>query len=220
MSPDFQAVTPLVHAAEIRPAMRRFVALAISHVYDANAGHIAASMAQLAAMVSMSKAQVRRHVHALVTLGVLEVTANAHGGAPRALPHYRFNLLRLRALAQQTGRTSDLFHAAPAPRTSFFGEDVEDVRQQMTLELRGKPGNRTIHFSLDSPKGDIPYGWTPLRILLLPPNVAGSWNGWLNPETGAPSWALPIFTFPETVERLRQWAQSVALGRIESIETA
>lgn len=220
MTANKQHALPLVRAAAIEPSVCRRTALAIAAAADDAGGTLAASMSALASLVGLSTAQVRKHVHALIAMGVIEVTANAHGGAPGTVPHYRFNELRLRALAQQSGRTSDLFEAIPIPRMSFMSEDEAGERQHMAIELHGRPGQRFVKFFLQSTQGDVPYGWAPLQILLMPCLTVGSWTGWLNPDAGAPEGCLSVCTFPETVEELRHWAQSAALGRVESTETA
>ena len=218
MNQQFQPVTPLVLAAEIEAPACRTVALALADLQDHCGASFAASMHQLAGVVGLSKVQTRKHVHALVSMGVLQVTANAHGGAPSLVPHYRFDALRLRALAQQTGKTPDLFNFAPAPRMHFFaadGEESEYARQRMAAELHGRAGDRFIRFFQESAQGDIGYGCASLRVLMLPPCAKGAWSGWLKPQPDAPDWAHRVYTFPETVEKLQQWAQEMALGRPE-----
>lgn len=218
MNQQIQPVTPLVLAAGIESPACRTVALALAELQDYCGASFAASMQQLAGVVGLSKVQTRKHVHALIAMGVLKVTANAHGGAPSLVPHYRFDALRLRALAQQSGKTPDLFHSAPAPRMRFFaadGEDAEYARQRMAIELHGRPGDRSIRFFHESSQGDIGYGCAPLMVLMSPPFAKGAWSGWLNPQPGAPDWAQRVYTFPETVEKLQQWAQDIALGRTE-----
>lgn len=218
MNQQFQPVTPLVLAAGIEPPACRTIALALADLQDRCGVSFAASMQQLAGVVGLSKVQTRKHVHTLMSMGVLNVTANAHGGAPSLVPHYRFDALRLRALAQQSGKTPDIFNSAPAPRMRFFaadGEDAEYARQGMAIELHGRAGNRFIRFFQESAQGDIGYGCAPLQALMLPPFAKGSWSGWLNPQPGAPAWARSVYTFPETVNKLQQWAQEMALGRPE-----
>lgn len=220
MSQSFEPILPLVRAAAIEPAGCLRTALVMAELHDANCGVLKASMASLGALTGLSAQQVRKHVHSLIKLGVLDVTANAHGGAPGSVPHYQFDPFRLSALACRAGHTPDLFNGVPALRMTFFAEDTEDVRQQMAVELHGRPGSRSVEFFLDTPQGDIAFGWTPMETVLRPPFAKGAWTGWLNPQEGAPAWALPVFTSPETVGKVRQWVQSAALGRVESIETA
>ncbi len=219
MTEQFEPVLPLVRAAAIEPVACRRVALVLALEQDSNGGSLSASMASLSSLVGMSPGQTRKHVHALVAMDVLQVLANANGGSPQALPQYRFNALRLRALAEQPGKTHDLFHSSPVPRTRFFaadGEDSEDARLGMAMELHGRAGDRSIRFFRESPQGDIAYGWAPLQMLMRPLMAKGAWTGWLNPEAGAPVWALSVYTFPEIAERLQRWAQEIALGRSEA----
>lgn len=220
MSVIQQSALPLVSAAHIDPVATRRTALAMAAAADEAGGTLKASMSALGRLVGLSTSQVRKQVHALVTMGVLEVTANAHGGAPGAVPHYRFNVWRLYALAQQAGRTSDLFETAPAPRMSFMAEDEAGNSQQMAIELHGQPGKRTVRFYLEGQHGEVTYGWAPLKVLLLPWQAPGSWTGWLNPDAGAPEGCLSVCALPETAEKLQRWAQSAALGRIESVVEA
>ena len=216
MNPEFQRVAPLVRAATIEPASCLRVALAMAELHDTNGGVLKASMASLAALAGLSTPQVRKHVHALISLGVFEVTANAHGGAPGTVPHYRFNVLRLRTLGEQSGRTPDMFHALVVAHKRFDATDEEGRQADMVLEMRGQPGMRIARFVRTTPRGDILYGQAPLQALLLPGFAKGAWTGWLNPHEGSPSWAEPVYAPPKTVESLRQWAQQVALGRVES----
>ncbi len=218
MNQQFQPITPLVLAAGIEPPACRTVALALAELQDHCGTSFAASMQQLAGVVGLSKVQTRKHVHTLLSMGVLRVMANAHGGAPNLVPHYQFDTPRLRVLAQQLGKTPDLFNSAPVPRMRFFAADREDAeyaRQRMAIELHGRAGNRSIRFFHESAQGDIGYGHAPLQVLMLPTFTKGAWSGWLNPQPGAPDWAHRVYTFPETVEKLQQWAQEMALGRSE-----
>lgn len=218
MNQQFHPVTPLVLAAGIEPPACRTVALALADLQDHCGASFAASMQQLAAVVGLSKVQTRKHVHTLTSMGVLKVIANAHGGAPGLVPHYSFDAPRLRELAQQPGKTPDLFDSAPVPRIRFFaadGEDAEFARQRMAMELHGRAGKRSIRFFQESAQGDIGYGRAPLQALMLPPFAKGAWTGWLNPQAGAPDSARSVYTFPETVEKLQQWVQDMALGRPE-----
>lgn len=216
-------VLPLVRCAAIGPESCRRTALILAEAQDSNGGKFDASMACIAAWTGLSKVQARKHVHALVRMDVLRVLANANGGDPLAWPVYQFNVLRLRALGQHPGGTPDMFSASAPPRRSFDALNGTDGCKEivaMAIEILGRPGKREVRFVREAPQGDIAYGRTHLQALLLPTFAKGAWTGWLNPQEGAPDWADPVYTPSETVERLRQWAQSVALGRVESIETA
>lgn len=223
MTPASNPVLPLVRCAAIEPEACRRTALILAEAQDSNGGKFDASMACIAAWTGLSKAQARKHVHALVKMDVLRVLANANGGDPLAWPVYQFNVLRLRAIGQQSGQTPDMFSVSLPPRRGFYALDDSDGGAEMVamaLEILGRPGQRQVRFVRAGLHGDIAYGRTHLRALLLPSFAKGAWTGWLNPQEGAPDWAGSVYTAPETVERLRQWAQSVALGRIESTETA
>ena len=75
MSADKQTALTLVRAAQIEPDATRRTALAMAASADETGGTIAASMSVLARLVGLSTSQVRKQVHALVTMGVIEVTA-------------------------------------------------------------------------------------------------------------------------------------------------
>lgn len=214
MTTSLEPVLPLVRAAVIEPTVCRRTALALAELQDASGGSFAASMATLATTVGMCKAQTRKHVHALVMMDVLHVVANAHGGAPGAVPHYQFNRSRLRALGQQPGTIPDMFCAPPAPRRSFTGFEGETA-VGMAIEVIGLPGQRVIRFVRESDQGDIPCGTAPLRALLVPRFAKGAWTGWLAPKGSASEGRNSVYTPPETVELLQQWVQEAALGRSE-----
>lgn len=210
-----EPVSSLVHAVHIESQACRAVALILAEMQDCGGGLIRASMATLAERVGLSTVQTRKHVHALIQMGLLRVLANAHGGAPGLVPHYQFDAQRLRALGQQPGATPDLFQAVAAPRRGFSAANESGTLATMAMELHGGPGQRFIRFVRESAHGDVPYGATSLKAFLLPLNAAGAWSGWLNPQKGAQSWAGPVVTAPETVEQLQRWAQETALGRSE-----
>ena len=216
MSTMSEPVLPLVQMAAIEPAVCRRVALALAKAHDRNDGAFQASMATLASWVGLSAGQTLKHVHALISLGVLQVLANGNGGAAKAPPLYRFDMLRLRALANQPGRTPDLFNVTPPPRLRFYAVDAQGTLAQMAIELHGRPGHRSVRFIRENRQGDTPYGMTHLQALLLPVYAKGAWTGQLLPGPGAPSWAHPVTVDRETQLELRLWAQDTALGRIET----
>lgn len=217
MKTEFQAVSPLIHAAEIRPASRRLVALALAHIHQTNEGQIAISMAQLSDMVGMSAAQTRKRLHSLIALGVLEVTANAHGGAPGSVPHYQFNLARLQVLATRKGCTADMFDSQQrhAPTHHFLSEGGA----RMVAQLAGRPGDRCVQFFRESDEGLQDFGQVPLSQLLLPWRLKGCWDAVLYQETREEDISLEEI-FPGEFEMLQQWAQQAALGRVESVVEA
>lgn len=220
MTAIVESVSRLVRALDIKPASCRHTALVLAGAQDDEHGVFAATMADIAAWTGLSKCQVRKHVHSLISLGVLRVVANAHGGSPLHAPQYQFVASRLRDFAHQMGATPDLFDAAQKPRMSFLAEDESGERHNMAIELHGQPGRRTVRFFLQGAQGDVTYGWAPLQVLLQPCLSAGSWTGWLNPESCAPDGCLSVRAFPETVEKLQRWAQAAALGRTESVVEA
>lgn len=215
MRDSTESVASLVHAVHIESQACRVVALILADMQDCSGGPIQASMATLAERVGLSTVQTRKHVHALIRMGLLRVLANAHGGAPGAVPHYQFDVQRLRALGQQPGATPDLFKTVAAPRRGFYAANESANLAIMAIELHGGPGRRSIRFVRASAQGDVPYGTTPLKDFLRPINSTGGWSGWLSPQKGAPSWTGPVFTAPETAEQLQRWAQETALGRSE-----
>jgi hypothetical protein len=216
MSATSEPVLPLVQTTAIEPAVCQRVALVLAKAQDRNGGAFQASMATLAAWVGLSAGQTRKHVHALISLGVLHVLANGNGGSAKAPPLYRFDALRLRSLAHQPGRTPDLFSVAPPPRLRFYAIDAQGTLAQMAIELHGRPGHRLVRFVSESRNGDIPYGVTNLQALLLPSFAKGAWTGQLLPAPGAPPRAHPVSVDQETQQELRHWAQNAALGRVET----
>ena len=81
-----KTLVPLVHAAAFEPAGCQRVALVLAQMHDVGGGIVQATMGHIANRAGLSKAQARKHVHALITEGVLKVTGNAHGGAPGQSP--------------------------------------------------------------------------------------------------------------------------------------
>lgn len=59
-------IKPLVIASRLAPRGRCRVAVALAELHDTSAGEITASMALIAELASLSTAQARKHVHALV----------------------------------------------------------------------------------------------------------------------------------------------------------
>lgn len=214
MSIETISMASLVRSAAIEPEVCRPVALVLAALHDDHAGHIAVSMARLADLASMSKFQVRKHVHMLLRLGVLEITANAHGGAPGTVPHYRFSAARLHAFAHRLGRTADFFDMPE--RGGPIHHFVSEGRARMVAQLVGRPGHRWIQFYLQA-NGELrDYGRVPLAQLLRPWRLEGGWDAVTYPVVEHED-DFPEEIFPGEFEKLQQWAQGAALGRIESV---
>ena len=212
-------VLPLLRSVAIEPAACRRTALAMAAAADSAGGTLAASMATLAQLVGLSTTQVRHHVHALVAVGVIEVIANAHGGAPGAVPHYRFNLNRLRVMATHAGHSADLFDHGEALAVSH--RFVSEGGAAMVAQLVGQPGQRYVQFYRDAPDGLRDYGRVALAHVLRPWRwrQEGSWDTVLYPVVELED-DYPEEIFPGEFEKLQQWAQATALGRIESLTEA
>ena len=216
MTQSSEPVAPLVRAAAIEPAVCRRTALVLADLQVRSGQSFQASMATLAGLVGMSVNQARKHVHALVTMDLLRVVANANGGSCKALPEYQFNVLRLRALGQQPGSTPDMFQTPALARREFLTTDEKGNEVSMSIEMRGQPGMRQVRFVRPTPAGTFLYGQTSLEVLLRPGFAKGAWTGWLNPHVWCPEWVEPVQASQETIETLRQWCQEVALGRVGS----
>lgn len=214
-------VLPLVRSVAIEPAVCRRTALAMAAAADSAGGTLAASMATLARLVGLSITQVRHHVHALVTTGVIEVTANAHGGAPGAVPHYRFNRTRLQALATHAGSSVDLFDLAQECVGGF--RFLSEGGAPMVARLIGQPGQRRVQFFRETATGLRDYGQVALAHVLRPWRwrwqQEGSWDTVLYPVVELED-DFPEEIFPGEFEKLQQWAQAAALGRTESVVEA
>lgn len=221
MSQTNPPILPLVRSVAIEPAACRRTALAMAAAADGAGGTLAASMATLARLVGLSTTQVRHHVHALTAIGVIEVTANAHGGAPGAVPHYRFNLTRLQAMATHAGNSADLFDHAPECVAAH--RFVSEGGAPMVAKLVGQPGRRRVQFFRETAGGLRDYGQVALAHLLRPWRwrwqQEGSWDAVLYPVVELED-DYPEEIFPGEFEKLQQWAQATALGRIESLTEA
>lgn len=73
-------------------AAQKLALLALADHADDEGGRCYPSMRRLAAHTSLSEAQVRRHVHALIALGLVEVVGNSGGGGRGSTRRYRLNL--------------------------------------------------------------------------------------------------------------------------------
>ncbi|WP_158447371.1 hypothetical protein [Paenacidovorax caeni] len=209
-------LVPLIQAAAIAPAGRRRVATVLAQASDAAAGApVAMTMAQIAAAAGLSKVQARKHVHALTQDGVLRVLANAHGGVPGEAPQYEFDRQRL---AQCLASVPDLFQEAPqisGPTHRFTSEG----RSCMVAELAGRPGKRRVRFYREAKDGLHDYGSVPLHQLLWPWRLQGGWDATVYPVVENED-DYPEEIYPGEFEKLQQWAQAAALGRVESVVEA
>lgn len=210
-------LVPLVQAAAITPAGSRRVALVLAQAHDAGAGGeiVAMTMVQIASAAGLSKAQARKHVHALVKDGVLRVLANAHGGAPGEAPQYAFDRQRI---AQRLALVPDLFQEPPqiCGPTHYF---VSEGNARMVAELVGRPGRRCVQFYRDV-EGELrDYGRVPLSQVLSPWRLEGGWDAVTYPVVEREN-DYPEEIYPGEFEKLQQWAQAVALGRTESVVEA
>lgn len=210
-------VMPLVRSASAQLRVRKWTAFALAHLHDTNSGHIAISMQALADMSGGSKAQVRKHVHSMIACGVLEITANAHGGAPGAVPHYRFNRLRLEAMAKRPGQTPDIFDSFEEAEPSY--RFTSEGRARMVAQLTGQPGRRRLRFYREAQEGLRDYGEVALSDVLKPWRMDEGWDAVLYPTVELED-DYPEEIFPGEFEKLQQWAQATALGRTESVVSA
>lgn len=210
-----KTLVPLVHAAAFEPAGRQRVALVLAQMHDGGGGIVRATMGHIASRAGLSKVQARKHVHALISDGVLQVVGNAHGGAPGAAPHYRFSTARLQAMPMRVGHTADMFELAQhvCPECCI----VSEGGAQLVAQLVGPPGLRRVQFYRVASEGLRDYGQVPLSNVLSPWRLQqeGSWDAALYPMVELED-DYPEEIFPGEFEKLQQWAQAVALGRIES----
>ncbi len=90
----------------ITPASLRLVAVVMADAFNEKTGRLCVSIRFVAERANVGERQARRSVRSLIEQGFLIVTANAAGGAPGAVPHYRLNLEKLIA-SGPTGDTHD-----------------------------------------------------------------------------------------------------------------
>lgn len=206
-----EPMLPLVEALNLEPAGRQRVALALAQLHDLE-GHMQASMLQIAAWAELSRVQARKHVHALIDDGILRILANAHGGAPGEAPLYEFNRERI---ADCLAAVPDLFQEPPkitGPTHRF----VSEGRARMVAELVGRPGQRRVQFYREADDGLRDYGSVALTDLLKPWRLKGQWDAVTYPVVELED-DYPEEIFPGEFEKLQQWAQAAALGRMESV---
>ena len=89
------AATKAAWAANLKPTGLKLTVVALADWCDDNGGRLYPSMSAIAKRVGVTPAQARRHVHALIELGLLSVEANPHGGARSMTPKYRLHIDRL-----------------------------------------------------------------------------------------------------------------------------
>ena len=210
-----EPIQPLINALDLHPAGRRRVALALAQLHDLECGDMRATMLQIATWAELSKAQARKHVHALIGEGVLRVLANAHGGVPGEAPRYEFDR---HGIAQRLAAVRDLFRESPQPSGPTY-RFVSEGRARMVAELVGRPGRRRVQFYRDAEDGLRDYGSVALADLLKPWRQKGHWDAVTYPVVELED-DYPEEIFPGEFEKLQQWAQATALGRIESLTEA
>ncbi len=216
-----KTLVPLVHAAAFEPAGCQRVALVLAQMHDVGGGIVQATMGHIANRAGLSKAQARKHVHALITEGVLKVIGNAHGGAPGQSPDYVFNI---RLLEQLAASTPVLF----GEQGEEPGHEAHDVYRfqvsaggaQFLACLVGDPGfRRVVFWRVDGQRES--YGEVALKVLLCDLSARGGWHCHLMPngDPDVPHEQMFDLTLEE-VAQLATWAQNAALGRVESLATA
>ena len=89
----------------------------------------------------------------------------------------------------------------------------------MVAQLVGRPGLRCVQFHRDAEGGRRDYGQVLLTQVLRPWRLNGGWDAVLYPVMERED-DYPEEIFPGEFEKLQQWAQATALGRIESLTTA
>lgn len=213
------AIASLVRTLAISPAGRRRVAQAFADMQDTYRGEFRATMAQIAAAAGLSKAQARKHVHALAAEGLLTIVGDAFGGAPGAGPVYVFNRELLEHLA---ACTPDLFARLDAEAVAEMG-DVNRFtinEAQFLAMLVGAPGARRIVFwRVDG--AHAYYGDVPLKVLLRDPRVRECWHFHLTPDGEADVPYEQVFGLSRDQGiALASWAQNTALGRVEGLVAA
>lgn len=207
----------LVGRARLSPQGRHRVALALARAHDAAGGDVMVSMRNLAEAAGLSKNAAREHVHALRREGIVSVIENAHGGAPGAAPVYRIHAPVLERLAEDSG---DLFEQwlEDAPPGDPYTIEL-DSGVLLAASLRGRPGNRVVSFWRVDVEPGQDYGEVPLALLLRDPRVRGAWDGHLKPHKPFVA-EQPVRLLPREIFWVAEWAQSAALGRVESVVTA
>lgn len=226
--PNIKSMTLLVWSASIAPPARKLIALRLAALHDVHQGCICISTGDLAVQAGISTNAARGHINALLAEKILDMTANADGNALGAARHYRFDEGRLRVLAATTGKSLGLLDNAgikTEPRvkkktTSMIFITGGGVK--MVAVLIGPPGRRQVHFTR-VPECDaelLDYGWVPISSLMSDCR-GGAWHGYLSPHGDPDCAAEDCVELDWTdMEKLGQWVQDSALGRVESVVTA
>lgn len=209
-------ITSLVQAIAVTPAGRRRVALVLAGMHDARQGMFSATMDQIATAADLSKAQTRKHVHALVAEGLLAASGSVFGGTRGEGPSYVFNLSLLKQLA---ARTPDLFDEGGMESSDAYRFEVGSA--QFLACLVGLPGSRRVVFWRVDNEQRVSFGDVALRTLLCDPRSRGGWHFHITPQGNPDVPYEQVFGLSsDQGAALAAWAQNTALGRVESLVTA
>lgn len=97
-----------VWGSPLTPPSLKLTALALADWSDDDGGSLYPSMSAIAKKVGVSRCQAQRLVQSLKADGLLSVVANAHGGAPGDVPHYRLHLDRFSTLTGSASATGSV----------------------------------------------------------------------------------------------------------------
>lgn len=86
--------TEATWAADVSPPSRKLVLLFMAHKHNGQTGQLNPSVDTVARGCGITACQARRHLHALIEDGFLEVVGNDGGGAPGTTRSYRLKLDR------------------------------------------------------------------------------------------------------------------------------
>lgn len=137
-------------ALSVRPPAKKLVLIYLAFRCAQDGGRLFMSLATIARAVGISRCQAQRYVRSLIEDGIVVVTANAAGGSPTAVPHYRILIDRLPELstdgADDTGSTGDTGSAeaeegshgcsggvAPMPQTHSTHATQDINRHQLDI---------------------------------------------------------------------------------------
>lgn len=79
-------------ATSVSPPARKLVLLFMANAHNGSTGQLNPSVEVVARGCGITGCQARRHLHALIEAGLIEVIGNANGGPPSATRNYRLNL--------------------------------------------------------------------------------------------------------------------------------